>query len=181
MKSSSESSHPSDIWNYGLTQLGTNLISVSKEVLIKVLLPRTKGRFTQRGLIVNRIRYKNDAYTEQYLSRDSVTVAYNPDDVSQVYLVKDNFAQFDLIESRYEGLTLDAAKMMMTRQKELILDFEPQSLQAKVDLTRHIQSIVNANKRNSSHLDIRNATRTRANERYSRHQNLISEVTNERA
>ena len=76
---------------------------------------------------------------------------------------------------------IDAAKMMMTRQKELILGFEPQSLQAKVDLTRHIQSIVNANKRNSSHLDIRNATRTRANERYSRHQNLISEVTNERA
>lgn len=173
--------HPSDIWNYGLTQPGANLITVGKETLLKVLLPRTKGHFTQRGLIVNRIRYKNDAYTEQYLSKGSVTVAYNPDDVSQVYLVKDNYAQFDLIESRYEGLTLDAAKQMMAQQKELILSFEPQSLQAKVDLTRHIQTIVNANKRDSSHLDIRNATRTRANERYSRHQNLISEVTNERA
>jgi transposase InsO family protein len=174
--------HPSDVWNYGLAQAGANLITVSKEKLIKVLLPRTKGTFTQRGLIVNKIRYRNDAYTEQYLSRGSVTVAYNPDDVSQVYLVKDNYAQFDLIESRYEGLTLDAAKQMMKQQKELILSFEPHSLQAKVDLTRHIQSIVNANKHDSSHLDIRNASRTRANERYSKHKNLINEViTNERA
>ena len=70
----------------------------------------------------------------------------------------------------------------MKQQKELILSFEPQSLQAKVDLTRHIQSIVNANKHDSSHLDIRNASRTRANERYSKHKNLINEViTNERA
>lgn len=174
--------HPANIWNYGLTQPGVNLITVCKENLLKVLLPRTKGTFCQRGLIVNKIRYKRDGYTEQYLSGGSVTVAYNPDDVSQVYLVKDNYAQFDLIESRYEGLTLDAAKQMMTRQKELILSFEHQSLQAKVDLTRHIQSIVNANKHDSSHLDIRNASRTRANERYSKHKNLINEViTNERA
>ena len=100
--------------------------------------------------------------------------------MSQVYLVKDNFAQFDLIESRYEGLTLDTAKQMMKQQKDLILSFEEQSLQAKVDLTRHIQSIVNAKKHDSSHLDIRNATRTRANERYSKHQDLMSEVNNER-
>ncbi len=174
--------HPANIWNYGLTQPGVNLITVCKENLLKVLLPRTKGTFCQRGLIVNKIRYKRDGYTEQYLLGGSVTVAYNPDDVSQVYLVKDNYAQFDLIESRYEGLTLDAAKQMMTRQKELILSFEHQSLQAKVDLTRHIQSIVNANKHDSSHLDIRNASRTRANERYSKHKNLINEViTNERA
>lgn len=172
--------HPSDVWNYGLAQPGANLITVSKETLVKVLLPRTKGIFCQRGLIVNKIRYKRDGYTEQYLSGGSVTVAYNPDDVSQVYLVKDNFAQFDLIESRYEGLTLDTAKQMMKQQKELILSFEPQSLQAKVDLTRHIQSIVNANKHDSSHLDIRNATRTRTNERYSKHQDLMSEVNNER-
>ena len=171
---------PADVWNYGLTKPGANLITVNKETLVKVLLPRTKGTFCQRGLIVNKIRYKRDGYTEQYLSGGSVTIAYNPDNVSQVYLVKDNYAQFDLIESRYEGLTLDAAKHMMAQQKELILSFEPQSLQAKVDLTRHIQAIVNANKRDSSHLDIRNATRTRANERYSRHQNLMSEVTNER-
>ena len=174
--------HPANIWNYGLTQPGVNLITVCKENLLKVLLPRTKGTFCQRGLIVNKIRYKRDGYTEQYLLGGSVTVAYNPDDVSQVYLVKDNYAQFDLIESRYEGLTLDAAKQMMTQQKELILSFEHQSLQAKVDLTRHIQSIVNANKHDSSHLDIRNASRTRANERYSKHKNLINEViTNERA
>ena len=171
--------HPSDIWNYGLKQPGANLISTSKETLIKILLPRTKGIFTQRGLVVNKIRYKSDGYTEQYLSGGSVTVAYNPDNVSYVYLIKDNYTKFNLIESRFEGLTLDAAKHMMTQQKELILTFEEKSLQAKVNLVRHIQSIADANKRNTCHLDTRNVSRARANERYNKHQDLISEVPNE--
>lgn len=173
--------HPADIWNYGLTQPGANLIAVDKETLIKTLLPRTKGTFSQRGLTVNKIRYKCDGYTEQYLSGGTVTVAYNPDDVSHVYLVQDDYAQFDLIESRYEGLTLDAAKHMMAQHKELILSFEEQSLQAKVDLARHIQSIANANKHDSSRLDTRNVSRTRAHERYSKHHNIMNEVTDERA
>lgn len=172
--------HPSDIWNYGLTQPGANLISVSKETLVKVLLPRTKGTFSQRGLIVNKIRYKCDGYTEQYLSGGTVTVAYNPDNVSYVYLIKDNYTKFSLIESRFEGLTLDAAKHMMNQQKELILNYEEQSLQAKVNLVRHIQSIADTNKRNPSNLDTRNVSRTRAHERYSKHQDLMSEVINER-
>lgn len=171
--------HPADIWNYGLTQPGANLITVDKEALLKVLLPRTKGTFSQRGLTVNKMRYKCDGYTEQYLSGGTVTVAYNPDDVSHVYFIQDDYAQFDLIESRYEGLTLNAAKHMMAQHKELILSFEGQSLQAKVDLARHIQSIADANKRQASHLDTRNTSRTRAHERYSKHRDLMSEVINE--
>jgi len=172
--------HPADIWNYGQTQPGANLITVDKEALLKVLLPRTKGTFSQRGLTVNKMRYKCDGYTEQYLSGGTVTVAYNPDDVSHVYLIQDDYAQFDLIEFRYEGLTLDAAKHMMAQHKELILSFEGQSLQAKVDLARHIQSIADANKHDSNRLDTRNTTRTRAHERYSKHRDLMSEVINER-
>ena len=172
--------HPADIWIYGMTQPDANLITVSKEALFKILLPRTKGTFNQRGLTVNKIRYKCNGYTEQYLSGETVTVAYNPNDVSHVYLVRDNYTQFDLIESRYEGLTLDAAKHLMAQHKELILSFEEQSLQAKVDLARHIQAIANANKHDSSRLNTRNVSRTRANERYCKHHNIMNEVTDER-
>lgn len=173
--------HSSDIWNYGINQPGANLLSVSKETLVKTLLPRTKGMFSQRGLIVNHIRYKSDGYTEAYLKGGSVVVSYNPDNVSHVYLVGDNYAQFDLIESRFEGLTLEAAKHMMTQHKELINSFKDNQLQAKVDLTRHIQSIADANKRKTDHIDVRNTSRTRAHERYSKHKDLMSEVINERA
>lgn len=172
--------HPSDIWNYGLTQPGANLIPVNKETLFKVLLPRTKGTFTQRGLIANKIRYKSEGYTEAFLAGGSVTVAYNPDDVSHIYLIKDNYQQFDIIEARYEGLTLEAAKHMMKQRKELISKFTEQSLQAKVDLARHIQSIAESNRRNTNHIDITNTGRAHFHERYSKHQDLMSEVTNER-
>ena len=173
--------HPADIWNYGLTQPGANLVEVRKDILIKTLLPRTKGTFCQRGLVVNHIRYECDGYTEAYLKGGSVVVAYNPDNVSHVYLVQDNYAQFDLIESRFKDLTLDAAKHMMAQHKELVNSFKDEHLQAKVDLARHIQSIADANKHDSSRLDTRNVSRTRAHERYSKHHNIMKEVTDERA
>ena len=171
--------HPADIWNYGLTQPGANLIEVRKDVLIKTLLPRTKGTFCQRGLVVNHIRYECEGYTEAYLKGGSVVVAYNPDNVSHVYLVQDNYAQFDIIESRFKDLTLDAAKHMMAQHKELVNSFKDEHLQAKVDLARHIQTIADANKRQANHIDVRNVSRTRAHERYSKHRDLMSEVSNE--
>ena len=172
--------HSADLWNYGLTQPGANLIEVRKDVLIKTLLPRTKGTFHQNGLVVNHIRYKCDGYTEDYLKGGSVVVAYNPDNVSHVYLVQDNYAQFDLIESRFKDLTLDAAKHMMAQHKELVNSFKDEHLQAKVDLARHIQTIADANKRQANHIDTRNTSRTRAHERYSKHRDLMSEAINER-
>jgi len=173
--------HPADIWNYGLTQPGANLVEVRKDILIKTLLPRTKGTFCQRGLVVNHIRYECDGYTEAYLKGGSVVVAYNPDNVTHVYLVQDDYAQFNLIESRFENLTLDAAKHMMAQHKELVNSFKDEHLQAKVDLARHIQAIADANKRQAKHIDMRNTSRTRAHERYSKHRDLMSEVNNERS
>ena len=172
--------HSADLWNYGLKQPGANLIEVRKDVLIKTLLPRTKGTFCQRGLIVNHIRYKHNDYAESYLKGGSVVIAYNPDNVSHVYLVQDDYTQFDLIESRFENLTLDAAKHMMAQHKELVNSFKSEQLQAKVDLARHIQAIADTNKRQANHLDTRNTSRTRAHERYSKHRDLMSEVNNER-
>jgi len=46
-----------DIWNYGLTQAGSNLISVDHDTLMQTLLPRTTGKFTRYGLQVNHLRY----------------------------------------------------------------------------------------------------------------------------
>lgn len=171
--------HPSDIWNYGLDKPGANLIAVSKQRLITVLLPRTKGRFTQRGLIANKIRYKCDDYTEEFLTGESVTVAYNPDDVTHVYLIRDDYRKFDLIESRFEGLPLEAAKHMMQQQIDLLREYEPQNLQAKVNLARHIQSIVDSGRKDSTDMDTKNVSRARSNERYSKHRNLMEVVNND--
>lgn len=171
---------PSSLWSYGIKQLGTNLLDISKELLIKTLLPRTKGKYSQRGLIVHKLRYRNDAYTEQYLSGGETIVAYNPDNVNTVYLVKDNYAEFSLIESQYADLSLAGAKEMQQRHRDLLHSFTDESLQAKVNLIKHIQTVSTQRKRNVDGVNTTYSQQTKANERYARHRNLLSEVTNEK-
>ena len=47
--------------------MGANLIQVSKNDLLLTLLPRTTGVFGRVGLNVNKLRYNNDEYTEEFL------------------------------------------------------------------------------------------------------------------
>lgn len=109
------------IWNYGLKQMKDNLIKVDRTTLIHTLLPRIEGRFTRKGLIVNKLRYKNDNFTEQYLSGGTVTVAYNPEDVSIVWLIENGlYTPFELIESLYSRKSLTEVQKLQEKQKSLI-------------------------------------------------------------
>lgn len=73
----------SNIWEWGKTQTGANLITVDKEQIVLTLLPRTTGKFSRFGLRVNKMRYKHENFTEKYLAGGEVTVAYQitPDTV----------------------------------------------------------------------------------------------------
>ena len=82
-------------------------MDVDAKKLIQVLLPRAKGKFTRKGLIVNGLRYRHDAYTEAFLRGGEAVVAYNPEDVTEVWLIeKGSFIRFTLIESRFAGKSL---------------------------------------------------------------------------
>ena len=136
--------HSSDIWNWGENQQGANLISVTKEQLILTLLPRTTATFTRYGLKVNQLRYANNDYTEAYLNGGAATVAYNPDDVSAVWLLdKGRYIPFDLIESRFQGKKLPEAKKMRESQREIARNHAEDSLQAKLKLVDRIAAIAN--------------------------------------
>ena len=63
--------YASDIWNYGLNQAGANLIPADYNTLVLTLLPRTTGKFSRKGLIVNKLRYKHYGFTERFVSMDS--------------------------------------------------------------------------------------------------------------
>ena len=105
--------HASDVWNYGKTQPGASLIPVTRENLILTLFPRVTGRFTKYGLKVNRMRYKNEHFADRFLRGGTVTVAYNPEDVSMVWLIEDGrYIPFDLIEGRYAGKSLEEVQGM---------------------------------------------------------------------
>ena len=73
---------PNELWNFGRTQPGSNLISVDHENLKMTMKPRTFGEFTRKGLKANGLRYKCDGFTERYLKGDSCVISYDPNDVT---------------------------------------------------------------------------------------------------
>lgn len=137
--------YASEIWNYGKKEVGANLLAVSKEELIMCLMPRTAGRFSRFGLRVNKLRYRHDNYTEKYLTGGEVTVAYNPDDVSNVWVIEKSgrYVKFELIESRFDGENLETVQEIQTKTRERIQTGSEESLQAQVQLARNIENVVN--------------------------------------
>ena len=139
--------YPFELWNYGKGFQGANLISVDSEMLRKTLLPRTTGTFSRKGLNVNSLRYKCEGYTEQYLKGGTCTVAYDPDNVSFVWLYENcKYIKFDLIESRYMNKSLLEVEYIQTKIKELTDTDEDKTIQAEIDLSRHISAIGNTAK-----------------------------------
>lgn len=137
--------HASNVWNYGKTQPGANLIQVSREELVLTLFPRVTGRFTKFGLKVNKMRYKNEHFAERFLKGGTATVAYNPEDVSKTWLVENGaYIPFDLIESRYTGKSLEEVQGMQDGKKQLLKRAGEDTIQAKVDLADHIGAIAAA-------------------------------------
>jgi len=135
-----------DIWDWALKRSTDGLVEVEKKKLIQILLPRVTAKFTRKGLIVNRLRYSNGDYKERYLNGGDVTVAYNPDDVSTVWLLEDgNYIPFELIESRYNDKSLQEVNNLKSLQGSIVKKEEENSIQAKVSLASFIQTIAEQN------------------------------------
>jgi len=132
------------------------------------LLPRTTARFSRFGLKVNKLRYNNDTYTEQYLRGDDAVVAYNPDDVSKVWLLENGkYIGFDLIESRFDGMSIEEVGSIKKEQQAMINDSVYDNLQAKIELMEHIRVI--SDKTGKGKTNITDIRKTRKRERIKRH------------
>lgn len=130
--------YASCIWNWGKSQMGANLIEVGAEDLVLTLLPRTIGKFSRFGLKVNKMRYHCDGYTEQYLKGSEVTVAYNPEDVTSVWLLENGiYAKFTIIESRFEGKDLIAVQSLQTAQRSITKELNRITYRRRLACTAH--------------------------------------------
>lgn len=158
--------YASEIFEWGRKQLGANLLDVQANELIYVLLPRTTGKFTRKGLKVNGLRYKHQHYVEDYLNGREVVVAYNPEDVSEVWLIESGcYVPFKLIETRFNGKSMEIVSEMKKEKQKLVRSVEYENLQAQIDLAEHIQVIAERPKYKDTNIkDIRN-TRKRETER----------------
>lgn len=132
-----------DIWRYGISLSGTNLISVNRERLTLCLLPRTSGSFTRYGLTVNKLHYKNSGYKDRYLTGGDGIVAYDPDSTSFVWLVENGeYTRFELIQSRFRDKTISEVEDMMGLAKSITKAEKQASLQAQIDLAGFIQGVI---------------------------------------
>lgn len=165
-----------DIWNYGKLQQEADLIEVSYTDVMMTLLPRTSGKYTRYGLKVNKLRYHANGYTEEYLTGGDATVAYNPDDVSAVWVIEQSaYTRFDLIESRFEGKTMYEVEDMKTLQRQIVRSEAQDNLQARINLAQHIQTITEK-KSSEGMTETKNITKVKKRERRKWHKDFLKEV-----
>ena len=166
------------IWNY-MQQQGTGLIQVKQEDVVLTLLPRTPAKFTRKGLMANGIRYRHTDgnYTQRYLSGDYVTVAYNPEDVSQVWLLENGkYIPFELIESRFAHKSIETVVELKENQKEIAKEEERNLLQSQIDLVSHIEAVTSNKPTRKGETSIKGVTENRQAERRKTHRDYIKEV-----
>lgn len=167
--------YANNIFQYGLSLDGVNLIDINKEQIELTLMPRTTGKFTRTGLIVNNVRYKNKNFSEQYLSNKEVSVAYNPDDSGYVWLINNGeYIKFVLIESRFQNKNFKEIEEMKSIKKDIIRSVASEDLQARIGLGAYIETIANNSNRSNSNLqDIEN---NKIKEKQKIHKNYTEEV-----
>lgn len=162
------------IFEYGKTRIGANLISVSSKNIIYSMLPRITGKFSRRGLIVNKMRYHCDGYTEEYLSGVDVKVAYDSNDVTTVWaILNGEYVPFNIIENRFKGKDITETDALLQEQKRLVSKEEYNNMQSKIDLAKYIETIAN-NVCHKKDTKIKNIKQTRKRETYRTHINHIN-------
>ena len=170
--------YASCIWEWGKSLIGANLIGVDSRGLMLTLLPRTTGKFGRTGLKVNKLRYHCEGYTEQYLSGGTVTVVYNPEDVTSVWVVENGlYVEFILIESRFKGRDLIGVQELQTGQRTMTKNEMRNNLQAQINLAQHIEAIAN-NACGHSDVHMKNIRNTRKKEQMKNHQDYMKERVN---
>ena len=136
--------YSNEIWAYGLTMPGVNLIEITKEEIELTMLPRTTGKFTRFGLKANKLRYHNEKYREEYLQGKEVLIAYNPNNVSNIYLINNgNYIKFDLIETRFKGKNLEEVLEMKEIQNIIVNKEKENKIQSEITLSEHLLAIRN--------------------------------------
>jgi hypothetical protein len=139
-------------------------IDVDERLLQLTLLPRQIARFTRKGLIVNGLRYRALNHKEDFLNGGEVTVAYDPTNVSQIWLIANyEYHPFELIEKDYSGQDTESVKRDKQNMKSRKKSFQEMSLQSQLDLLANIDTNIYGTKQ--ANQNIKNIRKNRQKER----------------
>jgi len=102
-------------------------------------------------------------------------VAYNPEDVTSVWVLEDGvYTEFTIIESRFAGKDLTAVQELQASQRTIVKGSVRDNLQAQINLAQHIEAIAGCA---SSHNDVqmKNIRSTRKREQAKHHRDYMKE------
>lgn len=133
-----------DIFDYSYTMNPNSFIKISNEELEKVLMPRTNAKFTRKGLVaLNGLRFRALGYVDRFLKGGEALVAYNPYNVSFVYLIENGeFIKFDLIEQFFKDKSLEEVNKIKKQKKEIIKQYSEESLESEMNMGVAIDDFV---------------------------------------
>ena len=102
-------------------------------------------------------------------------MAYNPEDVTSVWVLKDGtYTEFTIIESRFEGKALTAVRELQESQRTIARGAVRDNLQAQIDLAHHIEAIAGSGAgRGDVHM--KNIRNTRRREQSKHHRDYMKE------
>ena len=128
-------------------QFPNTFIGVTNHTIELVMMHRTTGKFTRFGLQVGKYKYRAYNYVNDFLAaKREVIVAYNPDDISKVWVVDDDYAEFVIINSFFRGKTLTESDEIVAESITNKKKYQKQSLEAKIKLGLDIEAIVKERK-----------------------------------
>jgi hypothetical protein len=101
---------------------------------------------------------------DRYLDDEKVLVAYNPNDVSKVWLIeKGNYIEFDLIEKFLRGKTLEEVESIKNEKNKVINDSKIKSVKSKIKIQNVLDEIIDSID-NDVVVDTKNVRKNRKNE-----------------
>lgn len=152
-------SHARDLWNVSLQSQKDMLVDVDEDLLAKTLLPRCDAVFRRDGLIVNKLRYRAPGFVNEYIRGKEAVVAYDPKNVSHIWLIKDgDYIEFELIEQFFGEKSFEEIDSL--RRGTVKEDLE--ELESEVKLSRDINRAVSG--ASGKKVRLKNIRKNRKNE-----------------
>lgn len=150
--------HANALWNSRLDIEKDVLIEVDSKLLRLTLLPRCAGRFRRDGLIVNKLRYKAFGFINEYLKGEECQVAYDPENIGTVWLLKDGvYVAFTIIDTFLEDRALSEVKELDSS----LTDCQEEKLESEIRLLKALELVANSSE---GHPKVRKLRENRQNE-----------------
>ena len=119
-------------------------ISTSNELIKLTMLPRAKAKFSRFGLKFGSLTYRAYGFVNDFLEpkREEV-VAYDPNDVSRVWLIRDKYYEFTIIDKYFEGKSI--ADVIEAKQSHSLTkkNYVDESINSEIQLGKDIEEIIN--------------------------------------